>query len=96
MRVLLNVEIDTTKGNALIAARRMDEVMQRLLTNLKPEAAYFYALNGNRGMTLVVDAADGASLPSMAEPFWVEFGARVEALPCMTADELGEGLSRLG
>jgi hypothetical protein len=96
MRVLLNIEIDTTKGNEAIAGGRMSEVMQRVLGNLKPEAAYFYPLNGSRGMTLVVDAPDGASLPALAEPFWLEFGARVQAIPCMNADELAEGLGRLG
>lgn len=46
----------------------MGEVMQRLMGSLKPEAAYFHPVNGNRGMTLVVDAPDGASLPSLAGP----------------------------
>jgi len=96
MRVLLAIEMDATKGNEQIEAGRMGEVMQRLMGSLKPEAAYFHPVNGNRGMTLVVDAPDGASLPSLAEPFWLELGARVEAVPCMNADELAEGLGRLG
>jgi hypothetical protein len=96
MRVLLNVEIDTMKGNEVIEAGRMGDVMQGILGKLKPEASYFYARNGNRAFTLVVDAPDNASLPSLAEPFWVQLGARVEATPCMNAEELAEGLSRLG
>jgi hypothetical protein len=94
MRVLLNVEIDTTKGNELIKAGRMGEVMEGILDKLKPEASYFYPRNGSRAFTLVVDAADNASLMGLAEPFWLQLGARVEALPCTNADELREGLSR--
>lgn len=38
---------------------------------------------------------DNASLMGLAEPFWLQLGARVETLPCTNADELREGLSRL-
>ena len=95
MRVLLNVEIDTAKGNELIEAGRMGEVMGGILAALKPEAAYFHPRNGHRAITLVVDSADNASLMGLAEPFWVQLGARVEAVPCTNADELAEGLGRL-
>ena len=96
MRVLLNIDFDTEKSNEVIRAGRMGKTLQRILTDLKPEAAYAYPLNGRRGMTIIVDAPDGAILPSLAEPFWLELNAQVEALPCMNADELAEGLSRLG
>jgi hypothetical protein len=46
-------------------AKAMDEVMG----TLKPEAAYFYAHNGHRAMTLVVEAEDEASIVTMCEPF---------------------------
>jgi hypothetical protein len=96
VRMLMNIEIDTAKGNELIGSGRMGEVMGALMGNLKPEASYFYARNGRRAVTLVADVPDAASIPSLAEPFWLEFNARVEAFPCMNADELGEGISRLG
>jgi len=35
-------------------------------------------------------------LPSLAEPMWLELGATVETIPVMNAEELAEGLSRLG
>jgi hypothetical protein len=47
-------------------------------------------------MTIVVDAPDGATLPSLAESFWLELNAHAEAVPCMNGDERAEGLSRLG
>jgi hypothetical protein len=96
MRVLFNVEIDTAKGNEVIEAGQMGKVIEGILDHLKPEAAYFYPRNGSRAFTLVVDATDGASLPGLVEPFWLQLGARVEAIPCTNADELREGLSHLG
>lgn len=58
--------------------------------------AYFHTRDGRRAITLVVDAPDGATLPSLAEPFWLQLGATVEAVPVMNAEELGVGLGRLG
>ena len=50
----------------------------------------------DRPPTLEIDAPDGATLPSLVEPLWLQLGAAVDAVPVMNADELAEGLSRLG
>jgi hypothetical protein len=96
MRMMLMVEIDTATSNRIIEEHKMADVLGPILGNLKPEAAYFYARGGRRGFTLVVDMPDAASLPSFAEPFWLQLNAHVEAIPCMNLDELQLGLSRLG
>ena len=96
MRLMLTVEMDTPISNKLVAEGKMGPVMQGILGKLAPEATYFYARGGRRAIMLVVDAPDGASLPSLAEPFWHQLGASVEAVPVMNPEELGVGLSRLG
>ncbi|MFB7122802.1 hypothetical protein [Kitasatospora sp. NPDC056273] len=96
MRALLEVEIDTAASNKLISDGTMAEGVQRILAQLKPEAAYFLNRNGSRGMVMVVDVPDEASLPSIAEPFWTQLNASVDLHICMNADELMEGLKRLG
>lgn len=95
MRVLVNVEIDTAKGNELVRSGALGMTMDGLLESLKPEAAYFYPHNGNRAFTLVVDLADSASIAGLAEPFWDQLGATVELLPCMNTEDLRTGLGRL-
>jgi hypothetical protein len=74
----------------------MGSAIEGILEKLNPEAAYFHAADGCRAFTLVVDAPDGATLPSLAEPMWLTLGATVEVIPVMNAEELAEGLSRLG
>jgi hypothetical protein len=96
MRLMLHVSMDTEKTNQLVLAGTMGSTIEGILAKLKPEAAYFHASDGRRGFTLVVDAPDGATLPSLAEPMWLELGATVTAVPVMNAEELGIGLSRLG
>ncbi|MER6303211.1 hypothetical protein ABT247_27130 [Kitasatospora sp. NPDC001539] len=96
MRALLEVELDTATSNKLISDGSMREGIQQTLAQLKPEAAYFFGRHGRRAMLLVVDVADEASIPSIAEPFWLQLNASVELHPCMNGDELMEGLNRLG
>ncbi|MEU9077330.1 hypothetical protein ACFYUY_02580 [Kitasatospora sp. NPDC004745] len=96
MRALLEIEIDTETSNRLIADGSIGEKFERLLGNLKPEAAYFFARNGRRCQIIVVDVPDEAALPSICEPFWLEMNADIDVHLCMNARELREGLSRLG
>jgi len=96
LRIMLHVAMDTEKTNQLVLDGTMGSTIQEILAKLKPEAAYFHPTDGRRGFTLVIDAPDGATLPSLAEPFWLQLGATVEVVPVMNAEELGVGLSRLG
>jgi hypothetical protein len=96
MRIMLHVAMDTDKTNQMVIDGTMGSTIEGILAKLQPEAAYFHPVGGRRGFTLVIDAPDGATLPSLVEPFWLQLGATVEAVPVMNAEELGEGLSRLG
>lgn len=96
MRTMLLVELDNNAASKAIADGSMGKSLEEVLGTLKPEAAYFYPHNGHRAMTLVVDAPDEASIVTMCEPFWTQLNASVELIPCMSADDLRGGLSRLG
>lgn len=95
MRVMLRVAMDTDKTNELILDGTMSSTIDEILAKLKPESAYFHAMGGGRGFTLVIDAPDAASLPSLVEPLWLQVGATIDVVPVMNADELSLGLSRL-
>ncbi|TQF02204.1 hypothetical protein E6W39_07885 [Kitasatospora acidiphila] len=95
MRTLLQVELDTELSNKLISNGSVQQTMNELLGTLKPEAAYFYAANGRRAMTLVVDLADESAIVTTCEPFWLSLHAKVQAYPCMNAEELQTGIGRL-
>lgn len=95
MRTLMQVEIDRDTANELIDEGMMSDVLNRILGNLKPEAAYFHPRNGRRCMTLVVDIPDEASIVPICEPFFMELNASIEFYPCMNADDLQTGFSRL-
>ena len=96
MRMMVTVDLDTEKGNELLRNGTIGEVMQRIMGELQPEAAYFHARNGGRAITMFVDAADDPSLVPILQPFWMELGGSVCAIPCMSAGDLAEGIGRLG
>ncbi|MFE0463078.1 hypothetical protein ACFW1A_27870 [Kitasatospora sp. NPDC058965] len=95
MRTLLQIELDTEATNKLFGTGAAQQTMSELVGSLKPEAAYFYPMNGHRAMTLVVDLPDESAIVTACEPFWLNLHARVTAVPCMTAEELAGGIGRL-
>jgi len=87
MRFLVRAITPVEGGNALMKKGKFDQTMQTILTSLKPEAAYFTADGGKRTALLVVDLPDASHLPRVAEPFFLAFGATVEFLPVMSAED---------
>ncbi len=88
MKYLVKVTLDTEIANAAIRDGSLMEKMQRILGEIKLEAAYFVAENGGRTQYLVVNADDATSLPSLAEPWWLLFKADVSVLPAFTIQDM--------
>ncbi len=97
MRFLLKVQWDMDAGNALARQGKIGETVAAILEDLKPEAAYFAAVGGNRGGYLIVNMDDPAELPAIAEPWFLTFNADVEFHVVMTPQDLNKaGLDELG
>jgi hypothetical protein len=97
MRMLIDLEMPIEPFNTLVRNGTAGQVIQKILTDIKPEAAYFTARDGKRGGTLVVDVADATKIPAIAEPFFLHFNASVQIHPCMTPEDLAKaGLEDLG
>ncbi len=88
MKYLVKVTLDTETANAAIRDGSLMEKVQRILGEIKPEAAYFVAENGGRTQYLVVNADDVTSLPSLTEPWWLLFKADVSIFPAFTLQDM--------
>ena len=88
MRFLIKVSIPIEKGNATIKDGSLPKIIQSILEEQKPEAAYFGPDNGTRTGFIFVDAQDPSQLAAIAEPWFLAFDARVEFLPMMNAEDL--------
>jgi len=88
MRFLVKASWDIAAGNKLAKKGRLGSTVDKIIKELKPEAAYFLADHGERTAYLVVDLKDASQIPAVAEPFFLAFEASIEFQPVMVLADL--------
>jgi len=89
MRMLLRVSIPAEPGNAAAKAGTLGPTIERIVADLKAEAAYFFADDsGNRSASIVFDMKDTSQMPAIAEPWFLAFNAKVSLRPVMNPQDL--------
>ena len=88
MRFLVKVNIPVEAGNAAAKAGKLGATIQSILSDLKPEAAYFLDDAGQRSGFLFLDMPDASHIPAIAEPWFLAFNASIEIQPVMVPDDL--------
>jgi hypothetical protein len=87
------VSIPVESGNAAAKAGTIGSTIERIVADLKPEAAYFFADdNGERSGSIVFDMKDTSQIPAIAEPWFLAFNARISLRPVMSPQDLAAGL----
>ncbi|MDQ6778517.1 MAG: hypothetical protein M3071_20360 [Actinomycetota bacterium] len=94
MRMLLKMQMEVEAGNRAIKDGSFGEVLDRVMGLIKPEAAYFTAIDGKRTGLIFFDLDDASQIPVIAEPFFMTVGAAIEFLPVMTAEDVQNGLEQ--
>lgn len=96
MRMLLRVSIPVEAGNAAAKAGTLGSTIERILSDLKPEAAYFFADDdGQRSGGIVFDMKDATQIPAIAEPWFLAFNAKVSIRPVMNPQDLAKAGSSI-
>jgi hypothetical protein len=93
MRVMVKFSFSVDAGNAAIRTGKLEKVFQQLIEDLKPEAAYFHAVDGDRGGFFIVNMQESSQIAEIAERLFFGVNAKIELVPVMTADDLRKGLS---
>lgn len=97
MRYVLQVTLPIQKFNQAVRDGSVEQKIQSILEDTKPEAVYFTARDGHRGGYLIINMENASEIPKYAEPWFLHFEAQVEFLPAMTPQDLQEaGLEALG
>jgi hypothetical protein len=95
--MLMRVSIPVEAGNAAAKAGTLGTVVEKILTDLKPEAAYFFADDdGQRAGSIVFDMKDTSEIPALAEPWFHAFKAKVSFRPVMSPADLGKAGPAIG
>ena len=97
MRMMLTASLPNEPFNTLVRSGEVGHIIQDILTELKPEAAYFVEEHGTRCAVLIVNITDQSRIPFFAEPFFLKFNAQCRFRIAMVAEDLGKaGLDALG
>jgi len=87
---MLQVVMPVETANAAIRASQFAPFVQKVLADLKPEAAYFTETNGTRSGYIFFDMKDSTQVPAVAEPWFLAFNASVTFRPVMTPQDLAD------
>lgn len=97
MRLLLTVDFPHEPFNTLVREGKAARILNRILDEIKPEAAYFTEQNGTRCGLFVIHAERPAEVPKFSEPFFLNFEADCKFRIAMRLEDLqASGLEDLG
>lgn len=88
MRFMLKVNIPVEEGNKAAKKGTLGKKIMAILEELKPEAVYFLADNGQRTALIFLDMKDASQIPAIAEPWFLSFNAGIEIQPVMVPEDL--------
>ena len=93
MRMMIKFSLPVEASNAAIRTGKLQKIFQQLAEDLKPEAAYFSPLGGERAGFFVVDMRESSQVAEIAERFFFGLNAKIEMTPVMNADDLHKALT---
>lgn len=86
--MFMKVTIPVETGNAAAKKGTLGPTIGKILADMKPEAVYFGAENGQRTGYIFFDMKNPSDIPAIAEPWFLAFNADISIQPAMKPEDL--------
>ena len=97
MRVMIEANMPVQRFNEAVKNGTAGPVIKQILEETRPEAVYFTENGGHRTCVMIVDMAEASQIPSLAEPWFLNFDAEVHfRIVMLPSDLMKAGLEGLG
>ena len=93
MKFIVRATIPVDTGNEMVKdPGYMQQLLDKVMGDLRPEAVYFCIESGQRTVYSIVNLEKASEWPRIVEPLWLALGCDVEVIPAMSQDEFGEAM----
>jgi len=96
MRFLVRAQISTDVGNRIVKNPKFIQNLEHYIKKVNAEASYFFEAGGDRTFVFIMNLESADMIPSVAEPLFQDFGAKVEFHPVMVFEDLKKALEQVG
>lgn len=97
MRILLDIQLPHKPFNSAVRKGTAGSIIRKILEETSPEAVYFTEREGRRAVTLIAEVKKASDVPSLSEPWFLNFNADCHFHIIMSSEDLHEaGLEELG
>jgi hypothetical protein len=93
MKFVVRATIPVEDGNKMIKDQKFLQNLEAYISKTNAEASYFYESDGMRTFTFIIEIQSADKIPSIAEPLFQKYNARVEFHPVMTLTDLKKAIS---
>ena len=94
MKFIVRIQPTVEGGNKMIKDRKGIQKLEAYYKKIKGEAAYFYEQDGLRTFEFIVNLPSTDRIPSIAEPMFQEYDAKVEFHPVMLFEDLKRAIPK--
>jgi hypothetical protein len=95
VRFLVRAQISTDAGNKMVKNPKFLQNLEDYMKKVNAEAAYFFEAGGDRTFAFIINMDSADVIPSIAEPLFQDFGAKVEFHPVILLLDIKKSLERL-
>lgn len=97
MKMLLRVVMPLEPFNSMVKKGTVGKNLEKIMGDLKPEAAYFTLTDGQRTLLMAININKPSDYVKYAEPFFLQFDAECSYDIVLTPDELkSSGIEEMG